>query len=63
MVRKHTRVDGFGINKHIADQDKFLSRFNQFKPQEKASKVKHGLAGTSILRSNDGAARPLRFDA
>ena len=41
MVCKHTCVDGFGINKHIVDQDKFLPCFNQFKPQEKASKIKH----------------------
>ena len=46
MVHKHTRVDGSEINSHIhiIDQDKFLPRFNQFKPQEQASKVKHGLA-------------------
>jgi glutamate synthase (NADPH/NADH) small chain len=41
MLCKHTRVDGFGISRHIVDQDKFLSRFNQFKPQEQASKIKH----------------------
>ena len=44
MEHKHTRVDGSEINSHIIDQDKFLPRFNQFKPQEQASKVKQGLA-------------------
>jgi glutamate synthase (NADPH/NADH) small chain len=44
MVHKHTRVDGSEINSHIIGQDKFLPRFNQFNPQEQASKVKHGLA-------------------
>ncbi len=43
MVRKHACVDGPEINSHIIDWDKFLPRFNQFKPQEQASKVKHGL--------------------
>ena len=44
MVRKHACVDGPEIDSHIIDWDKFLPRFNQFKPQEMASKVKHGLA-------------------
>jgi glutamate synthase (NADPH/NADH) small chain len=44
MVRKHACVDGPEINGHIIDWDKFLPRFNQFKPQEQASKVKHGFA-------------------
>ncbi|MBP8215987.1 MAG: sulfide/dihydroorotate dehydrogenase-like FAD/NAD-binding protein, partial [Propionivibrio sp.] len=44
MVRKHACVDGPEIDSHIIDWDKFLPRFNQFKPQEQASKVKHGLA-------------------
>jgi glutamate synthase (NADPH/NADH) small chain len=44
MVRKHACVDGPEINSHIIDWDKFLPRFGQFKPQELASKVKHGLA-------------------
>ena len=44
MVRKHACVDGPEINSHIIDWDKFLPRFGQFKPQEQASKVKHGLA-------------------
>ena len=44
MVRKHACVDGPELNSHIIDWDKFLPRFNQFKPQEQASKVKHGLA-------------------
>jgi glutamate synthase (NADPH/NADH) small chain len=43
MVRKHACVDGPEIDSHIIDWDKFLPRFNQFKPQEQASKVKHGL--------------------
>jgi glutamate synthase (NADPH/NADH) small chain len=44
MVRKHACVDGPEIDAHIIDWDKFLPRFGQFKPQELASKVKHGLA-------------------
>jgi len=44
MVRKHACVDGPEIDSHIIDWDKFLPRFGQFKPQELASKVKHGLA-------------------
>ena len=42
MVRKHACVDGPELDSHIIDWDKFLPRFNQFKPQEQASKVKHG---------------------
>ena len=44
MVRKHACVDGPEIDGHIIDWDKFLPRFNQFKPQEQASRVKHGFA-------------------
>ncbi len=44
MVRKHACVDGPELDSHIIDWDKFLPRFGQFKPQELASKVKHGLA-------------------
>ena len=44
MVRKHACVDGPEIEAHIIDWDKFLPRFGLFKPQEQASKVKHGLA-------------------
>ena len=44
MVRKHACVDGPELDSHIIDWDKFLPRFNQFKPQEQASKVKHGFA-------------------
>ena len=44
MVRKHACVDGPEINSHIIDWDKFLPRFGLFKPQEQASKVKHGFA-------------------
>lgn len=43
LVRKHACVDGPEIDGHIIDWDKFLPRFNLFKPQEQASKVKHGL--------------------
>ncbi len=43
MVRKHACVDGPELDSHMIDWDKFLPRFNQFKPQEQASKVKHGL--------------------
>ena len=44
MVRKHACVDGPEIEAHIIDWDKFLPRFGLFKPQEQASKVKHGFA-------------------
>ena len=43
LVRKHACIDGPEIDGHIIDWDKFLPRFNLFKPQEQASKVKHGL--------------------
>ena len=42
MVRKHACVDGPELDSHIIDWDKILPLFNQFKPQEQASKVKHG---------------------
>ncbi|MGD0472995.1 MAG: sulfide/dihydroorotate dehydrogenase-like FAD/NAD-binding protein [Candidatus Velthaea sp.] len=42
MVRKHACIDGPEIDAHIIDWDKFLPRFNQFKQQEEASKVRHG---------------------
>ncbi len=42
MVRKHACVDGPELDSHIIDWDKFLPRFNQFKPQEQASRVAHG---------------------
>jgi glutamate synthase (NADPH/NADH) small chain len=44
MVRKHACIDGPEIDAHIIDWDKFLPRFSQFKPQEKESMVRHGLA-------------------
>ena len=44
MVRKHACVDGPELDSHIIDWDKFLPRFNQFKPQEQASRVLHGFA-------------------
>ncbi len=44
MVRKHACVDGPEIDAHSIDWDKFLPRFGQFRIQEQASKVKHGLA-------------------
>ncbi len=43
-VRKHACIDGPEINSHIIEWDKFLPRFNQFSAQEKASRVRHGLA-------------------
>jgi glutamate synthase (NADPH/NADH) small chain len=43
MVRKHACIDGPELDAHIIDWDKFLPRFDQFKPQEKASREKHGL--------------------
>jgi glutamate synthase (NADPH/NADH) small chain len=44
MVRKHACIDGPEIDAHVIDWDKFLPRFNAFKPQEERSKVAHGLA-------------------
>ena len=41
LVRKHACVDGPEIDSHIIDWDKFLPRFNQFKLQEQASKIRH----------------------
>ncbi len=43
LVRKHACVDGPEIDGHTIDWDKFLPRFNQFKPQEQASMEKRGL--------------------
>ena len=43
LVRKHACIDGPELDSHIIDWDKFLPRFLQFKEQEKASMVKHGL--------------------
>ena len=42
MVRKHACVDGPEIDGHLIDWDKFLPRFNLFKPQEQASRARHG---------------------
>ena len=42
LVRKHACIDGPEIDAHIIDWDKFLPRFNQFKPQEARSRAKHG---------------------
>jgi len=44
MVRKHACIDGPEIDSHSIDWDKFLPRFGLFKPQEQASKARHGLA-------------------
>jgi len=44
LVRKHACIDGPEIDSHIIDWDKFLPRFGQFKAQEMASRVAHGLA-------------------
>jgi len=43
LVRKHACIDGPEINSHIIDWDKFLPRFNQFKPQERQSQIEHRL--------------------
>jgi glutamate synthase (NADPH/NADH) small chain len=43
LVRKHACIDGPEIDAHIIDWDKFLPRFEQFKPQEQLSRVNHGL--------------------
>ncbi len=44
MVRKHACIDGPEIDAHKIDWDKFLPRFNLFKPQEMESKKRRGLA-------------------
>ena len=43
LIRKHACIDGPEINSHIIDWDKFLPRFNQFKPQEYQSQIDHHL--------------------
>ncbi|MEF2509566.1 sulfide/dihydroorotate dehydrogenase-like FAD/NAD-binding protein [Vibrio mimicus] len=43
LVRKHACIDGPEINSHLIDWDKFLPRFNQFKPQEHQSQIAHNL--------------------
>ncbi|WP_019616119.1 sulfide/dihydroorotate dehydrogenase-like FAD/NAD-binding protein [Psychromonas ossibalaenae] len=43
LIRKHACIDGPEINSHIIDWDKFLPRFNQFKPQEHQSQIDHRL--------------------
>jgi glutamate synthase (NADPH/NADH) small chain len=43
LVRKHACIDGPEIEAHIIDWDKFLPRFNAFRPQEQRSKVAQGL--------------------
>lgn len=43
LVRKHACVDGPELNSHVIDWDKFLPRFNQFKPQERQSEIDHKL--------------------
>lgn len=42
-IRKHACIDGPEIDAHIIEWDKFLPRFNQFKPQEAESMARHGL--------------------
>ena len=44
MVRKHACIDGPEIDAHKIDWDKFLPRFNLFKPQEMESKKRRGFA-------------------
>jgi glutamate synthase (NADPH/NADH) small chain len=43
LVRKHACVDGPEIDAHSIDWDKFLPRFGQFRAQEAASRVRHGI--------------------
>ncbi|MCQ1057998.1 sulfide/dihydroorotate dehydrogenase-like FAD/NAD-binding protein [Photobacterium sp. ZSDE20] len=43
LIRKHACIDGPEINSHVIDWDKFLPRFNQFKPQERQSQIAHKL--------------------
>ena len=42
MVCKHACIDGPELDAHIIDWDKYLPRFDQFKPQEQQSKARHG---------------------
>jgi glutamate synthase (NADPH/NADH) small chain len=42
-VRKHACIDGPEIDAHLIDWDKLLPRFAQFRDQEQASMVRHGL--------------------
>ncbi len=44
LIRKHACIDGPEIDSHLIDWDKFLPRFAQFRDQERASRVRHGLA-------------------
>ncbi|WP_026971580.1 sulfide/dihydroorotate dehydrogenase-like FAD/NAD-binding protein [Aliagarivorans marinus] len=41
LVRKHACIDGPELDSHLIDWDKFLPRFNQFKPQERDSQISH----------------------
>jgi len=41
LIRKHACIDGPEIDSHVIDWDKFLPRFNQFKPQEHQSQIDH----------------------
>ena len=43
LVRKHACIDGPELDAHLIDWDKYLPRFNTFKPQEQKSKTEHGL--------------------
>ena len=43
LVRKHACIDGPEMDSHSIDWDKFLPRFNQFKPQEHQSQLDHHL--------------------
>lgn len=42
MVRKHACIDGPELDGHAIDWDKFLPRFNQFRPQEQAAMKRAG---------------------
>jgi glutamate synthase (NADPH) small chain len=44
LLRKHACIDGPEIDSHTIDWDKFLPRFDLFRAQEQASRVRHGLA-------------------
>ncbi|MCL2780491.1 MAG: sulfide/dihydroorotate dehydrogenase-like FAD/NAD-binding protein [Actinomycetia bacterium] len=44
LVRKHACIDGPEIDAHLIDWDKFLPRFNLFRAQERAARVRHGMA-------------------
>ena len=60
LVRKHACIDGPEIDAHIIDWDKFLPRFNQFKPQEQEQQgeARPRLKPRVTGKGTDEVARP-----